>query len=177
MDDAITIGNLIPEDIKIGLILNKLPESWGTFTTMNNNIKSLPELLTKICHEDIRRQKKAANQPMAMAASNNRHQQYQPANRQRHKAWKGKALESNKSSNKNDGQRSYTHDTQKSGSFKVTWGIVKGMDIDKVCQFKQVYLNKVRRPQAHNVEIQEVNKDKCEYSSDNKEYQNEEVYI
>ena len=51
------------------------------------------------------------------------------------------------------------------------------MDIDKVCQFKQVYLNKVRRPQAHNVEIQEVNKDKCEYSSDNKEYQNEEVYI
>ena len=112
-----------------------------------------------------------------MATSINIYQQYQLANQKLYKYWKGNAHESKKSSNKNDGQRSYTHDTQKSGSFKVTWGIVKGMDIDKVCQFKQVYLNKVRRPQAHNVEIQEVNKDKCEYSSDNKEYQNEEVYI
>ena len=47
MDDAITVGNLIPEDIKIGLILNKLPESWETFTTMNNNIKSLPKYLQR----------------------------------------------------------------------------------------------------------------------------------
>ena len=47
MDDAITVGNLIREDIKIGLILKKLPESWGTFTTMNNNIKSLPEYLQR----------------------------------------------------------------------------------------------------------------------------------
>ena len=106
MDDAITVGNLIPEDIRIGLILNKLPESWGTLTTMNSNIKSLPELLTKIRHEDIRRQKKVANQPMAMVASINRYQQHQLANRQRHKAWNRKALESNKSNNKNDGQRS-----------------------------------------------------------------------
>ena len=80
MDDAITVGNLILEDIKIGLILDKLPESWGIFTTMNNNIKSLPELLTKICHEDIQRQKKVANQPMPMVASVNRYQQHQLEN-------------------------------------------------------------------------------------------------
>ena len=120
MDDAIIDGNLILEDIKIGLILKKLPESWETFTTMNNNIKSLPELLTKIRHEHIRRQKKAANQPMAMTASINKYQHNQPGNRPRHKAWKGKALESNKSNNKNDGHRSYTYGTQQSGSFKVT---------------------------------------------------------
>ena len=56
MNDAITTTNVIPKDITIGLILNKLLESWGTFTTMNN-IKSLPELLTMILHEDIQRQK------------------------------------------------------------------------------------------------------------------------
>ena len=121
MDDAITASNLIPQDIKIGLEQNKLLELWGKFITMNSNIKSLPKLLTKILHEEIQRQKKAANQPMAMAASGNRYQQHQPTNRQRHKAWKGKAkLESNKSNNKNDVQRSYTYGAQQSGSFKVT---------------------------------------------------------
>ena len=47
---------------------------------------------------------------------------------------------------------------------------------ERVCRFKQVDLNKASRPQAHSVEIQEVNEDKSEYSSDNGEDQNEEVY-
>ena len=55
MDHAITVGNLIPKDIKIGLILNKHPKSCGTFITMSNNIKSLSELPTKIHHEDKRK--------------------------------------------------------------------------------------------------------------------------
>ena len=59
---------------------------------------------------------------------------------------------------------------------KVPCGIVKGMDIANVCWIKQVYPNKVRRPQAHNVEIQEIDKDKCEYSSDNGEYHNKEYH-
>ena len=84
MEDVISAGNLIQEDIKIGLILKKLLESWGTFTAMKSNIKSLPDLLTKIRHEDVQRQKKAANQPMAMVASLNRYQQHQLANQQRH---------------------------------------------------------------------------------------------
>ena len=46
MMDVISEDNLIPKDIKIGLILDKLPELWGTFTTMNNNIK-FQSLLTK----------------------------------------------------------------------------------------------------------------------------------
>ena len=41
---VITIINLIPKYIKIGLILNKLPKLCGTKSTMNNNIKSLLEL-------------------------------------------------------------------------------------------------------------------------------------
>ena len=113
-----------------------------------------------------------------MVTSINRFEQYQPTNRQRHKAWKGKALESNKSSNKNDGQRSYTYGTQQSGSFKVTCRYCKKDGHTKrVCRFKQVDLNKPSQPQAHNVEIQEGNDDKSEYSSDNGEDQNEEVYI
>ena len=55
MDDAIAVGNLISKDIKIGLILKEIPESWKTFTTMNN-IKSLPESLIKILQEVIQRQ-------------------------------------------------------------------------------------------------------------------------
>ena len=50
MDDIIAIKNIILQDIKIGLILNKLLE---LFTTMDNNTKSLLKLLTKIHHEDI----------------------------------------------------------------------------------------------------------------------------
>ena len=50
MDDIIAIKNLILQDIKIGLILNKLLEQ---FTTMDNNTKSLLKLLTQIHHEDI----------------------------------------------------------------------------------------------------------------------------
>ena len=46
-----------------------------------------------------------------------------------------------------------------------------------MCRFKQAYLNKASRPQSHSVVIQEVNEDKSEYSSDNGEDQNEEVYI
>ena len=41
-----------------------------------------------------------------------------------------------------------------------------------MCRFKQADLNKASRPQAHSVEIDEVNEDKSEYSSNN-----EEVYI
>ena len=78
MEVVITVNNLIPEDIKIGLMQNKLPESWGSFTTMNRNIESLPKLLTNILYEDISRQEKMANQPMATVASINRYQQYQP---------------------------------------------------------------------------------------------------
>ena len=63
--------------------------------------------------------KKVVNQPMAMVALVNRYQQYQPANRQRHKPCKGKAPKSNKSSNKNVGRRSYTYITQQSGTLKV----------------------------------------------------------
>ena len=58
MDDATTADNSISEDIKIGLVLNKLPESWGTFITMHSSTATLSKLLTKICHEDIQRQKK-----------------------------------------------------------------------------------------------------------------------
>ena len=58
MDDATTVGNCISEDIKIGLVLSKLPNSWGTFITKHSSTTTLSELLTKILHEDIRQQKK-----------------------------------------------------------------------------------------------------------------------
>ena len=48
---------------------------------------------------------------MSMTTSVNRYQQYQPENRQWHKAWKGKELEAYISSNNNDGVRSYTQET------------------------------------------------------------------
>ena len=115
---------------------------------------------------------------MAMATSVNRYQRYQPANRQRHKSWKGKALESNTSSHKNDGQRSYTYGTQQSGSFKVTCRhCKKDGHTERVCRFKQADLNKASWPQAQSVEIQGVNDDESEYFSDNGEDHNEEVYI
>ena len=57
MGDVINTDNLILEDLKIALILNKFLKSWGTFIAMNNSIKSLPNLLTKILNTDIRRQK------------------------------------------------------------------------------------------------------------------------
>ena len=66
MDDATTTGNSISEDIKIGLVLSKLPESWGTFITMHSSTATLSELLTKIRHEDIWRQKKNNAQLVAM---------------------------------------------------------------------------------------------------------------
>ena len=47
---------------------------------------------------------------------------------------------------------------------------------ERVCRFKQVDLNKASRPQAHNVQIQQVNEDKSEQSLDNGEAENEEVY-
>ena len=98
--------------------------------------------------------KKAINQPMAMVASVNRYQQYQPLNRQRHKACKGKALESNKSSNKNVGKRSYTYITQQSGSLKVICRYCrKDGQTKRVCWFKQAYLNKAIRPQAYFEEV------------------------
>ena len=55
MDDATTADNSISEDIKIGLVLSKLPNSWGTFITKHSSTTTLSELLTKIRHEDIRR--------------------------------------------------------------------------------------------------------------------------
>ena len=45
------------------------------------------------------------------------------------------------------------------------------------CRFKKSDLNKVSRPQAHNVKIKEVSEDKSQCSSDNGEDKNEEVYI
>ena len=53
----------------------------------------------------------------------------------------------------------------------------KAGHVERVWRFNQADLNKASRPQAHSVEIQEVNKDKSEYSSDNGEDKNEEVYI
>ena len=53
MDDATTADNCISEDIKIGSVLSKLPESWGTFITMHSSTATLSKLLTKIHHEDI----------------------------------------------------------------------------------------------------------------------------
>ena len=74
MDDATTASNCISEDIKIGLVLSKLPNSWGTFITKHSSTTTLSELLTKILHEDIRPQKKNNAQPVAMAVSINRFQ-------------------------------------------------------------------------------------------------------
>ena len=81
MDDATTANNYILEDIKIGLVLSKLPESWGTFITMHSSVTTLSKLLTKIHHEDIRRQKKYNAQPVAMTVSINRCQRGHPRNR------------------------------------------------------------------------------------------------
>ena len=47
MDDATTTGNCISADIKIELVLSKLPESWGTFITMHSITTPLFKLLTK----------------------------------------------------------------------------------------------------------------------------------
>ena len=73
MDDVINTDNLMLEDLKIALILNKFIKSWGTFTAMNNNIKSLPNLLTKILNMDI-----LTTKVMAMVTLVNICQQYQP---------------------------------------------------------------------------------------------------
>ena len=48
MDDETTIKNPISEDIKIALILNKLPETWGTFITMQSfeQLTKIPQTLS-----------------------------------------------------------------------------------------------------------------------------------
>ena len=54
MDDATIVDNCIPKDIKIGLVLSNLLESWETFVTRCIVAATLSKLLTKIHHEDIR---------------------------------------------------------------------------------------------------------------------------
>ena len=50
------------------------------------------------------------------------------------------------------------------------------MDIQKVCVDSSLAdLNPVSQPQPYNVEIQEVNEDKSEHSSDNGEDQTKDV--
>ena len=68
MDDAITTGNCIFEDIKIGLVLRKIPEYWGTFINL---------------HSSTTTSQKNNAQPVAITVSINRFQRGHPANQQR----------------------------------------------------------------------------------------------
>ena len=51
-----TLRNEISEEMKIGLLLSKLPESWSTFVTTNSQGNSLFDLITKFHYEKLWRQ-------------------------------------------------------------------------------------------------------------------------
>ena len=183
MDDATTAGNCISEDIKIGLVLSKLPESWGTFITMHSSTATLSELLTKIRHEDIRRQKKNNAQPIAMAVSINRFQRGHPANQQRYRPEKVRNNESNNNKTyiKSESQKYYGNNSRQNGSFRIICRYCKKEGhTDRVCRLKQAEKNS-NRPQAHNVVIQQEDDRNPEYSFEEAPEQNgepdEEEYI
>ena len=110
-----------------------------------------------------------------MVASINIYQQYQQANQLQHKYWKGKTL-----CQINQITIMIESEVICMALNKVEtsrWHIKRDGNTERERWFKQADLNEVSRPQAHSVEIQEVNEYKCKYSSNNGEYQNEEVYI
>ena len=74
--------------------------------------------------------KKAVNQPTAMVASANRCQQYQPTDRQRHKACKGKALNQ---ITKMMGREVRHMELNKVEASRWYVGIVEKMDTQKEC--------------------------------------------
>ena len=69
LEEATTARKEISEEMKIGLLFNKLPKSWSTFVTMNSQGNSLSHLITKIRHEKLRRQLKESTRSLAMTAS------------------------------------------------------------------------------------------------------------
>ena len=58
LEEATIAGNEILEEMKIGLLLSKLLESWNTFITMNSQGNFLSNLITKVLHENLRRELK-----------------------------------------------------------------------------------------------------------------------
>ena len=64
-----TAGNEISQEMKIGFLLSKLPESWSTFVTKNSQDNSLSDLITKIHHEKLQRQLKESTPSLAVTAA------------------------------------------------------------------------------------------------------------
>ena len=56
LEEDTIAGNEISEEMKIGLLLSNLAESWSLFVTMNSQCNSLSDLITKNRHEKLRRQ-------------------------------------------------------------------------------------------------------------------------
>ena len=73
------------EDMKFGLLLKELPESWSTFVTMNSQVNSLSNLITKILHEKLWRQLKESTSSLIMIATFSRTQKSSHNNRYRAK--------------------------------------------------------------------------------------------
>ena len=160
LEEATTAGNEISEEMKIGHLLSKLPKSWNTFITMNSQGKSLSDLITKVRHENLRRQLKNSTPSMAMTATVNKPQKSSYNNRYKPKFDNYKYTEVSNSIKGNESQR--TSSKQLGGGFKLVYRYCKREGhIERVCRFKQFVENK-KQPQANNVILEDKSDDKSE---------------
>ena len=136
LEEATTAGNEISEEMKIGLLLSKLPESWSTFVTMNSQGNSLSDLITKIRHEKLRRQLKESTPSLAMTASFSKTQKSPYNNRYKAKSDAYRSADISSTSKVNDAWKASTK--QSNGGFKLICRYCKKEGhTEKVCRFKQ----------------------------------------
>ena len=160
LEEATTMGNEISEEMKIGLLLSKLPESWSTFVTMNSQGNSLSDLITKIRHEKLRRQLKESTRSLAMTASFSKTQKSPYNNRYRAKSDAYRSAKISSTSKVNDAWKASTK--QSNGGFKLICRYCKKEGhTEKVCRFKQAVENK-RQSQANNATLEEKSNLKSE---------------
>ena len=160
LEEATTVGNENSEEMKIGLLLSKLPESWSTFVTMNSQGNSLSDLIIKIRHEKLRRQLKESTPSLAMTASFSKTQKSPYNNRYRAKSDTYRSAEISSTSKVNDAWKASTK--QSNGGLKLICKYCKKEGhTEKVCRFKQAVENK-RQSQANNATLEEKSNSKSE---------------